>query len=67
MIAGAILPSDGRLIDAGQLAHDAGLGLYIDERGDLVCAPQPQPGWVRVAIKIKTPTPPDRAPLSCAA
>ncbi|MFA6443329.1 MAG: hypothetical protein WCV99_13395 [Sterolibacterium sp.] len=56
-----------RLIDIAREAHAQHQKLYLDRDGNLVTALQPQPGWVRIAVKVKSPTRAAVEPIPCAA
>lgn len=60
-----------RLIDLAREAQAQQQKLYLDRDGNLVTALQPQPGWVRIAVKVKVPKPtpsqPNKAVTPCAA
>lgn len=58
---------DVRWIDVAQAAHDQHRRLYLDDKGELVTALQPQPGWVRIAVKVKSPTEANLEHIPCAA
>lgn len=66
-LATKIFAGDVKVIDAAREAHDLKQGLYLDEHGELVIAPYPQPGWVRIAVKVKSPTEARLERLPCAA
>ncbi|MEW6612730.1 MAG: hypothetical protein AB1409_08315 [Pseudomonadota bacterium] len=67
-LAAKILAGDVKLIDAGREAQAMRQRLYLDERGRLVIAPRPlRPGWVRIAVKVKSPTEACLEPQRCAA
>lgn len=58
---------DVRMLDIAQAAHDQQRNLYLDDKGELVTALQPQPGWVRIAVKVKSPTAANLERIPCAA
>lgn len=58
---------DVRMLDIAQAAHDQQRNLYLDEHGELVTALQPQPGWVRIAVKVKSPTAANLERIPCVA
>lgn len=58
---------DVRMLDVAQAAHTQHRRLYLDREGNLVSALQPQPGWVRIAVKVKSPTQANVERIPCAA
>jgi len=58
---------DVRLLDVAREAHTQQRRLYLDHNGELVTALQPQPGWVRIAVKVKSPTEANVERIPCAA
>lgn len=58
---------DVRMLDIAQAARNQQRRLYLDHNGELVTALQPQPGWVRIAVKVKSPTAASLERIPCAA
>lgn len=58
---------DVQLLDLAQAAHTQQRRLYLDQNGELVTALQPQPGWVRIAVKVKSPSQANLERIQCAA
>lgn len=58
---------DVRMLDIAQAAHNQQRRLYLDHNGELVTALQPQPGWVRIAVKVKSPSAANVEHIPCAA
>lgn len=58
---------DVRMLDIAHAAHQQQRRLYLDRNGELVSALQPQPGWVRIAVKVKSPTEARLEYMPCAA
>jgi hypothetical protein len=51
MIAATIIPDTATVIQAAREAERQGCGLYITPDGHTVVAPQPLPGWFRIAVR----------------
>lgn len=62
-----ILEADTTPLAGGIAARALGQKLYLNEFGDLVIASHPQPGWIRMAVRIKSPTSANVVPLPCIA
>ena len=59
---------DVRMLDIARAAHNSQQRrLYLDHNGELVTALQPQPGWVRIAVKVKSPSTANVEHIPCAA
>jgi hypothetical protein len=59
---------DVAMLDVARDAHARQVRrLYLDQHGELVTALQPQPGWVRIAVKVKSPTAANLERIPCAA
>lgn len=65
-LAAAILPDDLTVLEAAEIARAHNLHLITDGRR-VVVSPIVPPGWHRLAVRIKTASPPELEVLPCAA